>query len=687
MIEIKLSSKQAKVELKKLAKKIAEHDKLYHGEDEPRISDSEYDSLRHKNEEIEAQFPHLIRADSPSKKVGFAVSGKFSKVTHKVPMLSLANAFSREDIEDFYDKIRRFLGLDEQEEIVVFAEPKIDGLSFSARYENGVFVQGATRGDGAVGEDITANLATFLPQKLEGDFPEILEVRGEVYMSHADFKNLNINQEAIGAKIFANPRNAAAGSLRQLDSSITASRNLRYFVYGMGEISDNSTKSQSNINIYFKSLGLITNPLVQELRSVDQIFEYYNNLYAKRPDLEYDIDGIVYKINRRDWQERLGFISRSPRWAIAHKFPAEQAKTLLEKIDIQVGRTGALTPVAHLTPINVGGVIVSRATLHNEDEIRRKDIREGDIVVVQRAGDVIPQIVAVDLAKRPVKSKEFAFPDRCPICDSHAVREEGEVAKRCSGGLVCRAQAVEQLKHFVSKSAFDIDGLGQKQIETFWKDRLIAKPADIFYLEERDEKDPLKSLAHREGWGKKSVDKLFQAINERRNIGLDRFIYALGIRYIGSGTAKLLARNYGSFDGWFESMKGDDYENLLAIDGVGGKVADEITRFFEEKHNVEAIKELSGLLNIKDVEAPQSKSLISGKTVVFTGSLAKITRAEAKARAESLGAKVSGSVSARTDYVVAGESAGSKLKKANELGVTTMNEDEWLEFISGGKNS
>jgi len=682
-----LSADQAKIELVRLAKEIAYHDKLYHGQDEPEISDAKYDALRKRNDAIEKRFPDLVRADSPSKQVGVAPSEKFGKVEHKVPMLSLANAFSPDDISDFIERVQRFLGTEEK--IEIYAEPKIDGLSFSARYENGVFTKGATRGDGVTGEDITANLRTLVnfPEKLQGnDFPYILEVRGEVYMAHEDFDALNKAQSEKGGKIFANPRNAAAGSLRQLDSSITASRNLRYFVYGTGEVSSSFSDTQSGVNEKFAQWGFSTNPLSVIVKDVDEIVANYEKIYAMRPRLEYDIDGIVYKVNSLERQSRLGSVSRSPRWAIAHKFPAQQAKTVLEKIDVQVGRTGTLTPVAHLTPINVGGVIVSRATLHNEDEINRKDIREGDTVIIQRAGDVIPQIVGVDLNKRPEGTEKFIFPSQCPVCGSHAIREEGEVAKRCTGGLVCHAQVVESLKHFVSRNAFDIEGLGEKQIELFWKDGIINKPADIFYLEERD-KNSLGSIANREGWGKKSADNLFAAINAKRTISLDRFIYSLGIRYIGQTTAKLLAMNYNSFDNWYNQMKesadktSEAFEFLISIDGIGNKVAEEISEFFAEKRNIEALDELSALINITDVAAPKSNSAVSGKTVVFTGTMNKMSRSEAKAKAENLGAKVSGSVSAKTDYVVAGEAAGSKLKKANELGVKILSEDEWIGLI------
>jgi DNA ligase (NAD+) len=691
LFDYKNEKEQAKEELLRLAQEVAHHDELYHKNDAPEISDAEYDALRRRNDEIEAKFPDLVLENSPSKKVGAPPAEQFNKVAHNVPMLSLANAFSHEDIDDFLDRVRRFLGFAEDAAIELLAEPKIDGLSFSARFENGRFVQGATRGDGTTGEDITANLKTIInfPHVLKGhDIPEILEVRGEVYMSHADFAQLNKRQAEKNAKIFANPRNAAAGSLRQLDSTITASRNLRYFVYGLGELSASIAEKQSGIIAALESFDFCVNHLSKIVGSTNELIEFYEDLYTKRPNLDYDIDGIVYKVNSLELQQRLGFVSRSPRWAIAHKFPAEQAKTILEKITIQVGRTGALTPVAKLTPINVGGVMVSSATLHNEDEIARKDVREGDTVVIQRAGDVIPQVVMVDLEKRPKNAEKFIFPDHCPVCGSLAVREESEAIRRCTGGLVCEAQILERLKHFVSRDAFDIEGLGEKQIEAFWHDKIITKAADIFYLEERD-KNSLGSIANREGWGKKSAENLFSAINEKRTISLDRFIYALGIRFVGHTTAKLLAVNYGSFTNWQVSMikatdeTSDAYNELRAIDGIGEKLAHGIITFFSEEHNLVVLNELASIIKITDVAAPKSDSPIAGKTVVFTGSLVKLTRAEAKAQAESLGAKVAGSVSKKTDYVVAGADAGSKLKAATELGLKVLTEDEWLELVDG----
>jgi len=684
----KLTKAQAKNELENLASEIAKHDEYYYNNNMPEISDAEYDVLRKRNDAIENLFPDLIRKDSPSHKVGSKPNTKFSKIAHSQPMLSLANAFEREDIADFITRIKRFLALPDEEDIQVLAEPKIDGLSFSARYENGVLVQGATRGDGTTGEDITKNLATIktLPSHIKShNVPEILEVRGEVYMSHQDFILLNTTREKQEETLFANPRNAAAGSLRQLDPDITAQRNLRYFVYAVGELSHPIGQLQSEIMASLNSFGFSTNDNSKVCNNIDQILQFYEMLYSKRPNLDYDIDGVVYKVNRLDWQQRLGTISRSPRWAIAHKFPAEQAKTILEKITIQVGRTGALTPVANLTPVNVGGVVVSRATLHNEDEIVSKDIREGDLVVIQRAGDVIPQIVSVDLSARKAGAQHFKFPDHCPVCGSVAVREEGEAVKRCTGGLVCHAQVIEKLKHFVSKNAFDIEGLGDKQIDSFWHDEIVQKPVDIFYLEERD-KASLNKLENREGWGRLSVTNLFSAINQKRKISLERFIYALGIRHIGQATAKLLAQNYSSWQNFIACMEAatnkstDAYTELLSIEGIGEVVAQSIIDFFSEVNNLNALSELVAQLEIIDAKKPLANSPISDKTIVFTGTLEKMSRHEAKARAESLGAKVAGSISAKTDYLIAGADSGSKLKKAQELGVKVLTEAEWLEL-------
>lgn len=662
-----LAKVEAEKEHEELAKQIAEHDKLYYQDDSPKISDAEYDELRKRLEAIEQQFPELASANSPTQKVGAEPSRKFSKVKHNVPMLSISNAFSEEDVDEFIERVRRFLNLADDELIEVFAEPKIDGLSFSARYENGELAQAATRGDGETGEDITANIKTIetLPQKI--DYTKPLEVRGEVFMTHADFAELNEREDGK----FANPRNAAAGSLRQLDSSITASRKLNYFAYSV-IAEEGFADGQMQAIEKLGRLGFAINKLNKNCKSLRELIDNYNDIYEGRSELEYDIDGMVYKVNRFDWQQRLGKVARSPRWAVAHKFPAEKAVTVLENIDIQVGRTGALTPVARLKPITVGGVVVSNATLHNEDEIIRKDIRIGDTVVIQRAGDVIPQIVEVDISKRQADSKPYEFPNNCPVCDSHAVREEGEAVKRCTGGLICNAQIVERLKHFVSRQAFNIDGFGAQHIEAFFEDGLLKEPADIFKLR-------IEDLESREGWGEKSARNLIDAINDKRKIELPRFLFALGVRHIGLGNAKLIARNYKNIQGVaFENS----IDNLVAIDGIGEKAATELVEFLKEEHNQELLQNLLQEVEVEEFEEQISDSEFSGKTIVFTGTLEKMSRDEAKARAESLGAKVSSSVSAKTDYVVAGEAAGSKLKKAQELGVKVLTEDEWLELAS-----
>lgn len=692
----KLSEKDAAAELERLAREIAEHDKRYHANDAPSISDADYDALKKRNAAIEAKFPHLIRADSPSRRVGFAAVEKFGKVKHGVPMLSLDNAFEDEDVSDFADRIRRFLALKADEELAFTAEPKIDGLSASLRYEQGKFVLGATRGDGAIGEDVTENLRTLkdIPQSLKGrGIPDVIEVRGEVFLSHADFARLNREQEARGQKGFANPRNAAAGSLRQLDPEVTQRRPLKFFAYTWGEVTKLPGKTQSEIIESFASWGFPTNPLMTRCTDVAALLAFYQKIASKRASLGYDIDGVVYKVDRLDWQQRLGFVSRAPRWAIAHKFPAEQAETELLDIDIQVGRTGTLTPVARLKPVTVGGVVVTNATLHNEDEIARKDVRVGDTVVVQRAGDVIPQIVRVIEERRPKGARAFKFPDVCPVCGSHAVRElddsgEESVARRCTGGLVCSAQAAERLKHFVSRDAFDIEGFGSKHVDAFLADKLIAHPSDIFLLEENFGAGP-KAIAAREGWGPQSAAKLFAAIRTRRQIGLAKFIFALGIRHVGESTARVLAQNYGTADAFVKAMRaaaeGDSkaLAELDAIEGIGEAVANAIVEFFGESHNREEVERLIDLVDIEEAEKPKSDTAVSGKTVVFTGTLEKMTRSEAKARAESLGAKVAGSVSAKTDLVVAGPGAGSKLKDAQKHGVKVISEDEWLDMVGG----
>jgi DNA ligase (NAD+) len=691
-----LSEAQARDELKYLAAEIARHNALYHGRDAPEISDAAFDALVQANNAIEARFPALKRADSPSLTVGAAPSETFDKVTHAQPMLSLGNAFSSEDVADFAARIRRFLGLEAQDQLAFTAEPKIDGLSASLRYEAGRLVLGATRGDGRVGENVTANLRTLgdIPDRLAGDSPDVVELRGEVYMAHRDFEALNARQRADGKPEFANPRNAAAGSLRQLDPAVTAARPLRFFAYAWGEMANLPFETQMAALSAIGKWGFRTNPLARLCASVDDMLEAYGEIETARAALGYDIDGVVYKVDRLDWQARLGFVSRSPRWALAHKFPAERATTIINEIDIQVGRTGQLTPVAKLQPVTVGGVVVSNATLHNEDEIKRKDVRAGDTVIIQRAGDVIPQVVEVVADKRPKTSEPFTFPEICPACGSHAVREvnprtgKPDAARRCTGGLICPAQAVERLKHFVSRNAFDIEGLGAKQVEAFYHDGLIASPGDIFTLEGRDKRHTTP-LATRDGWGELSAQNLFAAINERREIGLDRFIFALGIRHVGETTARLLARSFGTMEALMAVMAeagdkdGQAYRDLIAIDGIGEVVADAAVAFFAEAHNRDVLAALLAEVTPQPVEMAAADTPVAGKTIVFTGSLERMTRAEAKARAESLGAKVSGSVSARTDLVVAGPGAGSKLKKAKELGVETLSEDDWLALLEG----
>jgi DNA ligase (NAD+) len=680
-----LMSLDAAVELESLAKEVAEHDIAYHQNDAPTLSDADYDALRRRNDEIEARFPLLIQANSPSKRVGAPAAAGFSKVTHARPMLSLGNGFSEEDIAEFLVRVRRFLSLGKDEVVEIVGEPKIDGLSISLRYENGHLVQAATRGDGQVGEDVTANIRTLsdIPTEITGDAPSVIEVRGEVYMGKANFKALNDRQEAKGEKIFANPRNAAAGSLRQKDSTITASRPLGFFAYSWGEVASPVAETHQAYLKRLNAWGFSVNPLTKMLPDLNSIMAFYTDLNERRSGLDYDIDGIVYKVNRIDWQERLGQVSRAPRWAIAHKFPAEKVQTLLKAINIQVGRTGALTPVAELEPVTVGGVVVSRATLHNEDEIIRKDVRAGDTVIVQRAGDVIPQVVSAVMEKRPDDATPFDFPTSCPECGSHAVREEGEVARRCTGGVICPAQAVERLKHFVSRNAFDIEGLGGRSIEEFWKDGLIKTPVDIFRL-----KDYRTALEGREGWGDKSIDNLFAALDEKLNIPLDRFIYALGIRQVGQATARLMAKQYGELEKWQAAMAdaGDEeseaYQDLVNIDGIGPSAAKDLAEFIAEPHNRDVLDDFKVILTVEPFVAPDdSSSPVAGKTVVFTGTLETMSRNEAKARAETLGAKVAGSVSAKTDYVIAGPGAGSKAKKAADLGVATLTEEEWLSLI------
>ena len=691
-----LNEAEAASELKRLATEIAHHDELYYRKDAPEISDAEYDALRARNGEIEARFPHLMRDDSPSLRVGAAPVEAFGKVVHRVPMLSLGNVFDEEGLRDFLDRIRRFLGLQSIDGLAFTAEPKIDGLSITLRYENGKLVQGATRGDGYEGENVTANVRTMadIPKSVAAKaFPSAFEVRGEIYMRHSDFEKLNSEQAKQGLKVFANPRNAAAGFVRQLDPCITARRPLRFFAYGWGDVERLPADTQWGVYEALSDWDFPVNPFMRLTNSVGEMLETYREIEQRRAGLGYDIDGVVYKINRFDLQERLGFVSRSPRFAVAHKFPAEKATTVLRDIDIQVGRTGALTPVAKLDPVTVGGVVVQNATLHNEDEIARKDVRIGDTVIVQRAGDVIPQILGVVLEKRPKGAKRFVFPDVCPACGSHASREinpntgKEDAVRRCTGGLICPAQRVERLKHFVSRNAFDIEGLGEKHIKAFCADGLIQSPPDIFTLEKRDQRASSK-LAKREGWGETSTKKLFAAIEARRNVRLDRFIYALGIRHVGETTARLLAGNYGTTDAFLAAMReagvdreGDAFAALDNIDGIGPAVAVAIADFFAETHNIEVVEDLLKEVTPAPLEKVKHGSPVSAKTVVFTGTLERMTRSEAKARAERLGAKVAGSVSKNTDYVVAGPGAGSKLKNAKDLGVKVLSEEEWLKLI------
>ena len=679
-----LTPEEATEELKRLAEAILRHDRLYHQEDSPEVPDAEYDAQRRRNDAIEARFPDLVRADSPSRRVGAAPAAEFAKVRHRAPMLSLGNAFGDDEVAEFLARIRRFLNIKDDEEVAVLAEPKIDGVSASLRYEDGRFVQGATRGDGTTGEDITANLRTIadLPTEIKGWAPDVLEIRGEVYMRRDDFQALNERQEGAGEKVFANPRNATAGSLRQLDAGVTAARPLHFFAYAWGEVSAPLGTTVAEARERLHGWGFILNEPARICISLDQALAYYKEIAEARPRLPFDIDGVVYKVDRLDWQERLGFVSRAPRWAVAHKFPAEQAETALMAIEIQVGRTGALTPVARLEPITVGGVVVSNATLHNEDEIARKDVRVGDTVVIQRAGDVIPQVVSVVLDRRPKGAQPYVFPGECPACGSLAMREPDEAVRRCTGGLICPAQAVERFKHFVGRNAFDIEGLGAKQIEAFWQDGLIQRPGDIFRL-----KDHGPEIQTREGWGEQSVTNLIAAVEARRRIPLDRFIYALGIRQVGQATARLLAVNYETLARLRAAMTAaaeemsPEYADLIAIDGIGPAVAADLTGFFAEAHNAEVLDDLEAQIEIEPVAAPATGSPVAGKTVVFTGTLETMTRHEAKARAEALGTKVAGSVSRKTDYVVAGAEAGSKAKKAAELGVTILSEREWLALI------
>ena len=680
-----LTEDQAKAELARLAMEIAYHDRAYYQNNAPEIADAEYDALRRRNSEIEALFPALVRSDSPTNRVGGPPDSGFSKLRHRVPMLSLDNAFDAEEFGEFCARARRFLGWTEP--LAIVAEPKIDGLSINLTYENGAFVRGATRGDGTEGEDVTANLRTMpheIPARLNGPAPASIEIRGEVFMTKADFLALNDAQAAAGQKMFANPRNAAAGGLRQLDSRITATRRLSLFAYAMGESSEPVAETHAGYLERLRGWGFSVNPLSRLLSVEDEAPAFQAEIGAQRSGLPYDIDGVVYKIDDLALQRRLGFVGRAPRWAIAWKFPAEQATTVLKDIRIQVGRTGALTPVAELEPVNVGGVLVARATLHNEDEIARKDLRIGDTVVVQRAGDVIPQVVSV-VTDKPRGEKAYEYPAVCPACGSHAVRPPGEVVRRCTGGLICPAQRVERLIHFVSRNAFDIDGLGEKTIQEFYAEGWLHGPADLFHLPERE-----ADIATREGWGKLSAGNLSRAIRARRAIALERFIFALGIRRIGDANAKLLARHYGSYANWRAQMLAattigsDERLALGSILGIGPSIAEELADFFGEPRNIAALDELAAELTIEDaVAAEAADSAVAGKTVVFTGTLETMTRPEAKARAESLGAKVTDSVSKKTDIVVVGADAGSKARKAVELGVRTVTEAEWRELVGG----
>lgn len=692
-----LTELEAAAELAALAKTMAESDRAYYQDDAPVMTDAEYDALKRRNEAIEKRFPHLIRPDSPSKRVGAKASDDFEKVVHGVPMLSLANIFSDEEIYEFIDRIRRFLGLSETERLDFMAEPKLDGLSFSALYVNGVFVRGATRGDGAVGEDITENLKAIkdLPLKLQGrdlsgsDIPERLEIRGEVFMNKADFFALNEQQQQSGKKVFANPRNAAAGSLRQLDPAITKKRRLSLFGYTFGEVSEEKWTTHAEFLNRIREWGFPVNSENRLCSSAEEIVAYFKDLGERRSGLAYDIDGAVYKVNRRDYQERLGFVARSPRWATAHKFPAEQAQTVLKNIRVQVGRTGVLTPVADLEPVNVGGVMVSHATLHNEDEIKRKDIRVNDHVIVQRAGDVIPQIVRVVLEKRPVDSEPFVFPDKCPVCGSHVVRDEDQAAQRCSGGLVCPAQAVEKLKHFVSRDALNIEGFGAKNTQFFFERGWIKTAGDIFELE----KNHGSEIRKLEGWGDKSADNLFASIRKVRNgADLDKFLFALGIPQIGQATARLLAAHYLNMTDLLSQIdqaqdpSSEAYQELIAIESIGTVVAQELLDFFEEEHNRVEVARLRTLMTIRDFEPlSQNDHPLAGKTVVFTGTLPTLTRSEAKAKALAVGAKVAGSVSKKTDFVILGADAGSKAKKAQELGVSVLSEEDFIALCNNQK--
>jgi len=678
-----MTEAEAAAELERLAEEIARHNRLYHTEDAPEISDADYDALVRRNAELETQFPHLVREDSPSRQVGAAPAAHLSKVRHALPMLSLENAFAEAAVRDFVGRVRRFLNLGEDAEVALTAEPKIDGLSCSLRYEKGVLVLAATRGDGTTGEVVTANVATIadIPQRLDGDAPDVFEIRGEVYMSKADFAALNARQEAEGGKIFANPRNAAAGSLRQKDAAITAARPLRFYAHGWGEASLLPADTQLGVMRAIASWGVPISADLVRATTFDDLIAHYRKIERTRADLPFDIDGVVYKVDRLDWQKRLGQVAKAPRWALAHKFPAQRAETTLKAIDIQVGRTGKLTPVARLEPVTVGGVVVTNATLHNADEIARLDARIGDRVVLQRAGDVIPQIVGLATAPDAhAKLAPYGFPDHCPVCGSAAVRENDEVDVRCTGGLICAAQRVERLRHFVSRYALDIEGLGGTHIEAFFADGLIQSPADIFRITEED-------LLKRERWAEISARNLVAAIEARRRPPLDRLLFGLGIRHVGNVTARDLAKCFGTMEALLDTATRaatDEaaYAELQGIEGIGPVVAQAVVDFFAEPHNREVVEDLLGQVSPPPFKVETLDSPVTGKTIVFTGSLEAVSRDEAKAQAEALGAKAAGSVSAKTDLLVAGPGAGSKLKKAAELGIEVIDEAAWLKIVA-----
>jgi DNA ligase (NAD+) len=697
-----VSAARARARAAELRAQIAHHNRRYHELDAPEISDADYDALMRELAEIEKAHPELVAPESPTQRVGAAPSGKFAKVRHAVPMLSLANAFSEEDVVDFVARIRRFLRLAPEEEIAFIAEPKIDGLSMALRYEQGELAVGATRGDGYEGEDVTANVRTLadIPARLKGQVPQTCEVRGEVYMTRTAFRALNEQQAAAGKPLYANPRNSAAGSVRQLDAAVTATRALGFFAYTWGAVSRMPADTQSGMLTWLEARGFRTNPLIRRCRSLEELLEFHRDIGAKRTSLDYDIDGVVYKVDRLDWQERLGYVSRSPRWAVAHKFPAEKATTRLKAVDIQVGRTGALTPVAKLEPVNVGGVVVQNATLHNEAYIQSLDVHIGDTVTIQRAGDVIPQVLGVVVEQRPAGAQPYRFPKECPcplktdvVREQTATGERGAIA-RCTGELACPYQKIEHLRHFVSRLAFDIEGLGEKQIHLFVEQGWVAEPADIFTLESRNAAIELEEF---EGFGEVSVRKLFAAIEARREISLERFIYALGVRHVGETTARALARGYGTWQAFHEAVGAlvdasrperqlEARQEMDALDQIGATVIDSLAAYFGEKHNREVVGRLvERMKRILDAEKPRTDSPIAGKSVVFTGTLGKMTREEAKALAERLGAKVSGSVSKKTDLVVAGAEAGSKLRKATELGVEVLDEDAFLALVGDAR--